>query len=76
MQVELLMTVGCHLCDDAEQLVRRALPQADILFVDIGDNDADIERYGQRIPVVRYADTELDWPFSLLDIRTLAAGKD
>lgn len=76
MQIELLMTVGCHLCHDAEQVVRRALPQADIRFVDIGDNDADIERYGQRIPVVRYAGVELDWPFSLLDVRTLAGGRD
>ena len=75
MRVELLMTLGCHLCEDAEQVVRRALPQADIAFVDIGDSDADIERYEQRIPVLRYADRELDWPFSLLDVRTLATGK-
>lgn len=75
MQVELLSTVGCHLCEDAQQLVQRALPQAQIVLVDIGDNDADIERYGTRIPVLRYAGLELDWPFSLLDVRALAGGK-
>lgn len=71
MKVELLMTVGCHLCDDAELVVRRALPQAYIIRVDIADNDADIDMYGTRIPVVRINGQELDWPFSLLDIRAL-----
>lgn len=71
LEIELLMTLGCHLCDDAEAVVRRALPKARIVRIDIGENDQDIERYGTRIPVVRYAGNELDWPFSLLDIRGL-----
>ena len=71
MELELLMTEGCHLCHDAEALVRMALPKAHIRFVDIGDSDVDIERYGERIPVLRHNGRELDWPFSLLDVRAL-----
>lgn len=71
MHVELLMTVGCHLCDEAESVVRRALPRATIGHVDIGESDAAIAQYGTRIPVLRLNGKELDWPFSLLDVRSL-----
>ena len=76
VEIELLMTLGCHLCDDAEAVVRRALPKATIVRIDIGDDDHDIEQYGTRIPVLRYAGNELDWPFSLLDVRGLLKRAD
>lgn len=72
MKVEILMTMGCHLCDDAEIIVRRALPKAVVEHVDIGESDADIACYGTRIPVLRINGRELDWPFSLLDVRSAA----
>lgn len=70
MKVELLMTMGCHLCEDAEAIVRRALPQAVVEHVDIAESDVEIARYGTRIPVLRINGKELDWPFSLLDVRS------
>lgn len=72
MKVELLMTLGCHLCDDAEKVVCRALPKAVVEHVDIAESDDDISLYGTRIPVLRINGKELDWPFSLLDVRSAA----
>jgi hypothetical protein len=34
-----------------------------IIEVEISDDDALMERYGIRIPVLRVADAELGWPF-------------
>ena len=69
MRVELLTTAGCHLCEQAQQVIARAAPQAQIELVDIGDDDALIEQYGELIPVLRHGNAELCWPFSLLDVR-------
>lgn len=70
MRVELLTTAGCHLCEQAQQVIARAAPQAEIELVDIGDDDALIEQYGELIPVLRHGRAELRWPFSLLDVRS------
>jgi hypothetical protein len=66
-------TLGCHLCDDAEALLAPLLPSVsaslgtdcEIECVDIADEDALLERYGTRIPVLRRLsdDVELNWPF-------------
>lgn len=72
MKLELLTTLGCHLCKDAETMVRQVYPHAELTRVDIAECDEWIERYGTRIPVLRCGARELDWPFSLLDIRALA----
>jgi glutaredoxin len=69
MKIELLTTLGCHLCEQAETLLRQALPTAQIEKIDIAEDDALIEAYGERIPVVRYAGRERGWPFGLLDVR-------
>jgi glutaredoxin len=69
MTVELLTTLGCHLCDQALELIKRAAPQLQIVLVDIAEDDAMIEQYGELIPVLRNGQKELRWPFSLLDIR-------
>ena len=55
MRIELLTAPGCHLCDQAQQLIARAAPQADIELMDIGENDDLIEQYGELIPVLRCA---------------------
>ncbi|MEE4252096.1 MAG: glutaredoxin family protein [Alcanivoracaceae bacterium] len=73
MPVELLTTAGCHLCEQAQQIIARAAPQVDIVLVDIAEDDALIEQYGEIIPVLRFAQTELCWPFGLLDVRSLLA---
>lgn len=68
--LNLYSTSGCHLCEEAEALLRPLLAgQAlQLQIVEISD-DADLfERYGLRIPVVAGHDSkgewqELGWPF-------------
>lgn len=73
MQAELLTTVGCHLCDQALEVIRRAAPTLELTLVDIAEDDALIEQYGEKIPVLRLANGELCWPFGLLDVRRLVS---
>src|SRR5690606_39900969 len=47
MTIELLTTLGCHLCDQALELVNRAAPQLQVVLVDIAEEDAMIEQYGE-----------------------------
>ena len=70
----LYSTEGCHLCERAEALVRRRADRV-VHVVEIADDEALLERYGSRIPVLRRADTgqELDWPFDEAAIRALLA---
>lgn len=67
--VTLFGTSACHLCEQAEALLQALLnPEFfQIHQVDIADDDALIERYGVRIPVLRRdADGgELNWPFDV-----------
>ncbi len=71
MTLVLLTTTGCHLCEQAQALIRRAAPGVDVELLDIATDDALIARYGERIPVLRCGERELAWPFGLLDIRAL-----
>ena len=65
MKLTLLLytTSGCHLCEQAETLLQSA--GASVEMVEIADDEALLERYGARIPVLRHRETggELDWPF-------------
>lgn len=70
-RLELLTTRHCHLCEQAEALINRALPAVTIMKIDIAESDALIESYGEKIPVVRFKGQVLCWPFSLLDLRAL-----
>ena len=68
MVVELLGTSGCHLCEVAERLVRRIAPNmaVKVQHVDIASNDALVDAYGMKIPVLRSVEgelRELNWPF-------------
>lgn len=66
--LEFMTTEGCHLCDEALAmlLAMKALAGWWLESVDIADSDVLMERYGERIPVVRLIDegAELDWPFT------------
>ncbi|HRY14240.1 MAG: glutaredoxin family protein [Candidatus Competibacteraceae bacterium] len=68
----LYTTSGCHLCEQAENLIQR---QTNIAFsaVEIADDAELLERYGARIPVLQRLDTgeELDWPFAVEDVEGL-----
>lgn len=69
-------TSGCHLCDEAEVLLRLAAPVYGIAwdYVDIALDAALCERFGTRIPVLSDGENQAGWPFSLVDIGRLAAG--
>ncbi len=64
-EYELFGTAGCHLCEEAEELLRRALAGKDFERVDIALDPELSERYGIRIPVIldRESGAELGWPF-------------
>ena len=68
-------TLGCHLCEEAEQLLNRwevhNPGQIELTHIDIADDASMMDRYGLRIPVLknRESSAELGWPF---DEETLA----
>lgn len=59
--LKLYSTEGCHLCEQAlgMLLALKVSPQV----IDIAYNDMLFERYGVTIPVLSYADNEINWPF-------------
>jgi len=66
LQVRLYTTLGCHLCDQAYALLEQAGLRVE--SVEVADDDALLERYGLRIPVVAWGSgatlkDELNWPF-------------
>ncbi|QVL44245.1 MAG: glutaredoxin family protein [Alcanivorax sp.] len=71
MTVVLYTTLGCHLCEQARDMLLTVNPQVDIHAVDIAEDDTLIAEYGERIPVLRRDDRELAWPFGLLDVQGL-----
>ncbi len=61
----------CHLCDQAEALLRElAVEQYRLEKIDISEDDQLMERYALRIPVVRLENKERDlgWPFDYLSL--------
>jgi hypothetical protein len=60
-------TEGCHLCEEAEQLMNSLRDSGIALswhVVDIASDDTLFERYGWSIPVLRLGGgRELKWPF-------------
>ncbi|KAB2936348.1 MAG: glutaredoxin family protein [Candidatus Contendobacter sp.] len=68
----LYATGGCHLCEQADTLIR-AVATVAFRTVEIADDEDLLERYGVRIPVLRRLDTgeELNWPFDAAAVRRL-----
>ena len=71
----LYSTVGCHLCEQAIDVIQIAL-QGQVCAldeIDIADDDALMEQYGIRIPVVKNPQNnkEVGWPFGPEDISLL-----
>ena len=68
-------TVGCHLCEQAIDVIKIALQGENCLLdeIDIANDDALMEQYGIRIPVVKNPQNnkEVGWPFEAEDIRFL-----
>ena len=63
-------TAGCHLCDQAWNLIASAPLAApvEVTVVDIADDDRLVVQYGERIPVLVYGAHELGWPFSQKEV--------
>lgn len=73
MSFILYHTLGCHLCELAEQeieKVRESGMEISYELVDIADNDDLMAQYGVEIPVLFSTTdkTSLKWPFSAHDI--------
>ena len=64
-RLELLVTASCSRCDDALDWLL-SMPEVagrTLVTRDVMDDAALIDRYGERVPVLRIGATELDWPF-------------
>ena len=73
ISLTLYTTAGCHLCDLAEEILSLAQANNDFIIkhTEIGDDNDLVERYGMRIPVIKFPDgSELGWPFELSDIES------
>jgi hypothetical protein len=66
-KIFLYTTLGCHLCEQAKQVAWPVLEHYGyrLVEVEIADDDALVEAYGVRIPVMKkeHAEQEIGWPF-------------
>jgi hypothetical protein len=68
--IVLFSTESCTLCEAAVELLF-SMPELrgrSLNVVDIADDDSLVSRYGERLPVLRIGEHELDWPFASEDI--------
>ena len=70
----LYTTAGCHLCEQAEEVLRAVLDESsgpEWAPVEISDDPELVAAYGLRIPVIRLADRQQDlgWPFDEAAVR-------
>lgn len=68
MRLLLLGTAGCHLCEQAEQIITGCLSndlKLTIESVDIAEQEQWQAQYAIRIPVLYHPETQKDlgWPF-------------
>lgn len=73
MKLLLYGTRFCHLCEQAGAVLHAAGVTAE--YIDIAEDQALLEQYGMRIPVVRRVDNgaELGWPFDVAALERLTA---
>lgn len=66
LQLTLFTAPGCHLCDDALELLNPWLTKGlQLALVDITKDDLLLAKYGRRIPVVASPNRkEIGWPFT------------
>lgn len=67
----LYSTTACHLCEQAIRILSTLSPHpVDFIAIDISEEDALLERYGTRIPVLFHIPSgqELGWPFDKDDL--------
>ncbi len=74
MHWSLYGTLGCHLCEQAEQLLAQVACARPFAWhvVDIAElPDAEQQALAVRIPVLSNGQQHLDWPFGLHDVMRL-----
>lgn len=57
-------TLGCHLCEEAEEWLRHFFGDVGLTHIDIADDEQLVNQYGLRIPVLSNGVIEADWPFN------------
>ena len=75
MNLILYSTDHCTLCEQALDLLL-SMPELQglaLAVVDIAGDDALESQYGERLPVLRSGDAELNWPFDAVDVRRFVA---
>ncbi|MFK0572078.1 glutaredoxin family protein [Endozoicomonas sp.] len=68
IKLTLYTTAGCHLCEEAEQMLHILSEQQLCQWqpLEICDHDDLVNRYGIRIPVIATGQgREIGWPFTL-----------
>ena len=81
MLITLYHTLGCHLCELAEDILedlrRDGLP-IEVQPVDIADDEALMAQYGVQIPVLLNPQTNqtLNWPFAKAQVSDWLSGAD
>jgi len=74
----LYTTLGCHLCEEAKQVIWPLLQPLGYRLeeVDIADSELLMQQYGVRIPVVKCAnrESELGWPFDVSQLQAYLEG--
>jgi hypothetical protein len=73
-QFVLYGTEGCHLCDEARDLLDLVLSHQgqliDYPYIDIVDDDQLLALYGESIPVIKaiQSSKQLGWPFDSIKL--------
>jgi glutaredoxin len=67
-QIILYSTWGCHLCEQAELLLKEAGLIDKYQVIDIVDDEVAFARYRVAIPVVTSGNNELCWPFDAVQL--------
>jgi hypothetical protein len=75
----LLGTSGCHLCEQAQQIINDYFPnnvELTIETVDIAEQEQWQEQYAIRIPVLYHPETKIDlgWPFDSWQVKEFING--
>ncbi len=79
-QLTLYSKPGCHLCEEAADLLRQALQGRDVHVEEVDiSRDVDLmQRYSTLIPVIARPDTgaQCQWPFGPADVLALLDNND
>lgn len=74
LTVTIYTRLGCHLCEQAHEILRTAARghHVQLRSVNIDDDLALAQRYGERVPVAAIEGREvLEWPFTLMQAQRI-----